>query len=435
MQITEKMKLTTSSLMETTPTKAKPLIKNFMFLMVVQIANYVFPLISLPYLVRVLGPEKYGLIAFAQSFIGYFILITNYGFDLSATREISISRENKEKLVEIFSSVICAKILLLVFCFFVFIFFLQIDKFKKDSLVYALTFGIIVGQTLFPLWLFLGLEKMEYITILTVLERAVFTVCIFIFIKNMNDYVYVPLFNTIGYLISGTLGLLVAFLRFGITFRVPKLHNIFSQIKQGWHSFISTTNVSLYSTTNIFILGLFWNNVIVGYYAAAEKLIYAVQRLLIPLSQTVFPYISKTAHEKREEAVLFIKQILHINIAIGIILAITILLGARIIIKVILGPMYQESIIIMQIFAFLPLAGAVANVLGFQTMLPFKMDRELAKALLITALINVALAFILIPFFAHLGAAVAFLSTMYSACLILFLFLKKADINLLFSKK
>ncbi len=411
--------------------KTNSLIKNFMFLVMVQIANYVFPLISLPYLVRVLGPEKYGLIAFAQSFIGYFILITNYGFDLSATREVSIYREHKDKLSEIFSSVIYAKVLLLLFCFVVFLFFLQIDKFRKDFLVYVLTFGLIVGQTLFPLWLFLGLEEMKYITILTVLERAVFTVCIFIFIKNLNDYVYVPLFNTIGYLISGILGFLIAVLKFGVIFRTPKLKNIFSQIKQGWNSFVSTTSVSLYSTTNIFILGLFWNNVIVGHYAAAEKLIYAVQRLLVPLSQTVYPYISKTAHEKKEEAIFFIKRILHINIATGIILGITIFLGAGLIINIVLGPMYQQSIYVMQVLAFLPLASAVANVLGFQTMLPFKMDSELVKASLIGGLINITAAFILIPFFAHLGAAAAFLSTMYFTCLILFLFLKKAKINLL----
>ncbi len=403
--------------------------------MLVQIANYIFPLITLPYLVRILGPEKYGLVAFAQSFIGYFILITNYGFDLSATREISIYRGQKEKLSEIFSSVMYAKVLLLSLCFFIFFFFLQVDKFKKDSLVYVLTFGIIVGQTLFPLWLFLGLEKMGYITILTILERAVFTICIFIFIRNTNDYIYVPLFNTMGYLTSGILGLLLALFKFGVTFRTPKLQEIFSQIKHGWHSFISATNVSLYSTTNMFILGLFWNNVVVGYYAAAEKLIYAIQRLLVPLSQAVYPYVSKAAHEKKEKALSFISRILYINIAIGIFLAIIILLGARVIIKIILGPMYQESVYVMQIFAFLPLAGAVTNVLGFQTMLPLKMDSELAKALIIVALINVMLAFILIPFFAHLGAAIAFLCTMCSACLILFLILKRANVNLLCPEK
>ncbi|MEO0161841.1 MAG: flippase [candidate division WOR-3 bacterium] len=413
----------------------KTIIKNLIFLMLVQIANYIFPLITLPYLVRILGPEKYGLVAFAQSFIGYFILITNYGFDLSATREISIYRGQKEKLSEIFSSVMYAKVLLLSLCFFIFFFFLQVDKFKKDSLVYVLTFGIIVGQTLFPLWLFLGLEKMGYITILTILERAVFTICIFIFIRNTNDYIYVPLFNTMGYLTSGILGLLLALFKFGVTFRTPKLQEIFSQIKHGWHSFISATNVSLYSTTNMFILGLFWNNVVVGYYAAAEKLIYAIQRLLVPLSQAVYPYVSKAAHEKKEKALSFISRILYINIAIGIFLAIIILLGARVIIKIILGPMYQESVYVMQIFAFLPLAGAVTNVLGFQTMLPLKMDSELAKALIIVALINVMLAFILIPFFAHLGAAIAFLCTMCSACLILFLILKRANVNLLCPEK
>jgi PST family polysaccharide transporter len=408
-----------------------PLIKNFISLTIVQIANYIFPLISLPYLVRVLGPEKYGLISFAQSFIGYFILITNYGFDLSATREISINRDQKEKLSEIFNSVMYAKFILLFSCFLILLSLLQLEKFRSDYRLYIFTFGIILGQTLFPLWLFMGLERMKYITVFVVLERAVYTICIFIFIKRVNDYIYVPLLNTAGYMTSGILSLGVTLFYFKIKIKLPEWHKIWLQIKRGWDSFVATICFSLYSTSNTFILGLFSNNTIVGYYSAAEKLIYAVQRMLVPLSQTVYPYISKKVEEEKMKSLRFIKKIFYINFVIGLLLFFVIFLGANILSDILLGPSYKESIYVIRIFALLPLVSAILNVLGFQTMLPFKMDKILSRTLFGAAMLNIVFAFILIPIFKHIGAAIAYLLTMISACLALYLLLKRKNINIL----
>jgi len=114
------------------PTR-KTLLENFLSLSFLQVANYILPLVTLPYLIRVLGPEKFGLIAFAQAFIGYFQILTNYGFNLSATREISINREDKDKVSEIFSSVMIIKIFLFIFSLLIILFIVFFfDKFRGD---------------------------------------------------------------------------------------------------------------------------------------------------------------------------------------------------------------------------------------------------------------------------------------------------------------
>jgi len=410
----------------------KRLLENFLSLSVLQLANYILPFITLPYLVRVLGPEKYGLIAFAQAFIGYFQILTDYGFNLSATREISINRENKDKVSEIFSSVMIIKIFLFIFSllimsFIVFFF----DKFREDRLIYYLTFGMVVGQTLFPVWFFQGMEKMKYITFLNVLAKLIFTIAIFVFVKEVSDYLYVPLLNSFGFIIAGLLAFLIVFKNFGVRFKVPSFKEIKHQLKEGWFIFISTVAISLYTISNTFILGLFTNNTIVGYYSAAEKLIKAIQGLLGPISQTIYPYVTKLMNESKEIAIRFIRKITLLIGVFSFALSLIVFIFANLIAEVILGSQYVESIIVLRILAFLPFIVGLSNIFGIQTMLPLNHKKEFSNILIFASAINITLAFILVPLFKHIGISISVLLSEIFVTVSMFLFLQSKGVKVL----
>jgi len=413
----------------------KRLLENFFSLSVLQGANYILPLITLPYLVRVLGPEKFGLIAFAQAFIQYFNILTDYGFNLSATREISIHRENKEKVSEIFSSVMIIKLGLLVLSFLIMtIIVFSFEKFRKDWLVYYLTFGMVIGQVLFPVWFFQGMERMKYITILNITAKLIFTVFIFVFVHGVSDYIYVPLLNSLGFCIAGVLALWIVFKNFDLSFRIPRLITIKHQLKEGWYIFISTVAISLYTISNTFILGLFTNNTIVGYYSAAEKLIKAAQGLLTPVSRTIYPYISKLVKESKERGLQFIQKVIFLIGGISFLLSVSMFIFADLIVKLLLGNQYTESVVVLKILSFLPFIIALSNIFGIQTMLTFNYKEAFSKILISASIINILLAFVLVPLYQHVGISFAVLISEIFVTVSMFVYLQKKGIKVLEGK-
>lgn len=408
----------------------KRLISNFFSLSSVQFVNYVLPLITVPYLVRVLGPEKFGLIAFAQAFIQYFVLITDYGFNLSATREVSVSRNDKEKVSEIFSAVMLIKTALMISSFLVLtILVFSISKFKEEWLIYVLTFGRVLGNVLFPVWIFQGMEKMKQMSVLNLLSKAIFTVAIFIFIKSKGDYIYIPLINSLGFVVAGLLSLWIVIRRFGVKVKIPTRAGIKHEVKEGWHIFVSTIVMSFYTVSNTFILGLFTNNTVVGYYSAGEKIVRAVQGVIIPVSQTIYPHISKLASESIESALTFIRKIIKLVGIPAFILSLALFMFAPQITDIILGKQFKESISVIHILAFLPLLVGLSNIFGVQVMLNFGLKKIFTKIIIMASFVNILLALILVVPLQYIGISISLLFTEIFVTFFMFLVLQKRGIR------
>ena len=407
----------------------KRLLSNFFSLSSLQVASYIFPLITLPYLVRVLGPSKYGLVAFAQAFIGYFQILTNYGFGLSATREISIHRDNEEKVAEIFSSVLTIQLLLALISFIImFAIVFIFKKFSKDWLLYFFSFGLVIGNVLFPVWFFQGIERMRYITILNVISKFIFTGAIFIFIRTQADYPYVPLISAIGIILSGIFGFWIIFKSIKVKFKLPSIINIKYQLKEGWHIFISTVAISLYTISNTFILGLFASSEIVGYYASAEKIIMAVRGLLMPLYNSAYPYLSKLLHDSKEKGLKFINKMTFFTGLLTLIISLCLYFFSGIIIGIIFGDKYDKSIEIIKILSFFPFVTNFGIIFGGLTTLNLGYKSAYSKILIFAGLINTLLAFVLAPYYAGEGVATALMICETFIATSLFLFLRNKNV-------
>jgi len=285
----------------------KTLSSNIIALFILKGSDYILPLLILPFLVRTLGLENFGLLAFATATVSFFRAIVSYGFDISGTQLISISIGNEKKTSEIISSILIAKFLLTIITFVILLgMIIFIAKFNTNWYLYLFTFLIIIGDVLFPVWYFQGIEKMKVITYLKLIYKMIFALSIFIFVNENQDYILVPIFDAIGAIIIGIISLYIIYYRLNILFIFPSFELIKKQFIDGWYIFISQIAVVFYTSLNTFVLGLLTTNESVGIYSLAYKIYFALRGILTPISSSLFPYLSK---EYQKNKIFYYKKV------------------------------------------------------------------------------------------------------------------------------
>ena len=382
----------------------KRLSDNFISLVILQFINYLLPLLLIPYLIHVLGIGGFGIYSFILAIMMYGIRISDYGFELSATYHISRHRDNPKKVNEIFSSVLIIKfVIVLIYLLILTLLTFFIDKLFLYQEFIFLSFGMLFGQLLSPVWFFQGVEKMRYIMYLNGLSRFLFLLLVFLFVKEENDLYILFILNSVSVLFLGVVSLYFAVKDFNIRLSLQPWSRLFYYLKDGWYIFTSKFAVELYTTVNMIILGFMASPLVVGYYAVSVKIIHAVGSLLEPLTRTVYPYLVNVyTHSNRT----FISKNIKLSLVIFIIMTpVSLLVGyfAETILGIVTGEKVMPlNIEILQLFS----VTLIVYLYGSQftnMLVTIKKTKFLNIILFLTAGVNTLLAPISVYFYGVKG--------------------------------
>ena len=390
----------------TQPATLPRLRNNIAALGLVQISNYLLPLITLPYLTRVLGAEAFGKVAFAQVVMTYFVLLVDYGFSWSATRKVSAQRADRDALSRTFTATWAAQWLLVTLAALATTaVVLLTDRLRPDALLYAAAFSTAIGTALFPIWFLQGLERLQVVAVLQLLTRTLALLPIFLFIQQPQDAVWVLLIQGSGAILGGILALYWMQRESLIIWRVPTWQDTIGALREGGALFGSRAAISLYTTLVPLVLGWIAGPVALAYFNLADKLRSAAQSLLSPLSQALFPRMSHLVQSNGHAAYALIQRsALGVLIVAGSASAalwvladwLVLLLGGR---------DFTPAADVLRWLAPLPLVIGLSNILGVQIMLPHGLNRAFNAVLVSAAAVSLAFIGPMASHFQAVGAA------------------------------
>lgn len=367
-------------------------------------SSYLLALVTVPYLSRVLGPATWGLVAAVQSFGGYLLLTVEFGFALSATREAARWRDDSSALRDVLAGVLGAKMLLAAAgAGLAAMVWRWLPMFHGHSLLFlsGVFWAVIQGSNV--IWFFQSLERMRLVVLVDLAVRTGAVVATFAFVHGPADEWKVLGLQAMASSVSLLISLGIAIRKVGLP--VPTFRLAIDALRRSLTTFIPR-NASLLSTVgNTFLLSLFAPPLIVGYYAGADRICRAIAGLLTPASEAVYPRISHLARHSTVEARRLARLAAVLVGAVAVLMGAALFLLAPYLVRTLLGPGFERSVPVLRIFAILPPAFALRNVLGLHWMLPLDMERPLNAIMLAAGLLNIVLILLVAPRLGAMGVA------------------------------
>lgn len=383
---------------------------NMASLGILQIANYIIPIIVIPFIVRGLGVDKFGVVSYAQNIISYFTIIVTYGFEYSATREIAINKNDPKSIQATFWNVMICKFILLGSSFLLFILLsLFWGKIQEDYKLYLILFSINIGFTLFPTWFFQGIENMKSMAIINFLIKVFGMGLSIFFVNTPDDYLIYAAMPSFSYAIFGILSFIYVVKKYNLQFCSNK-KGVIHESKKGFPIFLNSLFATLYTTANITILGIFMDDYNVGIYSGAHKIIMAILMVTsMPINLAIFPSISRKIEESKDSGIRYYQKMLFYVFLLSVVVSFGCYLFSPILVKIMLGEEFLKAIPLLQYFSALPTLVIMASMFTVQGLYGLGYARFAPIVGLIVGSICIICNLYLIPIYGIFGAATSWI--------------------------
>jgi Membrane protein involved in the export of O-antigen and teichoic acid len=395
--------------------------KNGMWLYMLQIFNTVIPLVTIPYITRILGSSEYGVFSFSLNIVSYLQVIVEYGFVLSGSRKISIDND-KSHIANIYSNIMCCRMLLCILSFASLLVVGQCMNFsEKQTKCMLILFLMVTGTAFQQIWLFQGVQKMHYIAIAGILARTISVACIFLFIHSPNDIYFYCLYYAVTNVIIGIAGTLFARFMLGIRFHLAPIGDVILELKDGWYTFTTSMMSKIFTGIGVTVLGIYGTNSQVGVYSAIQKVPLLLSFAFAPIGQIIYPYVSPIYYRSFSEGQQKVKKIAKYILIPFVFGGIIIVVFSNPILSWLFGPEYaMYSAITLPLILWM-LTSICNNFLGIQTLVAGGFFKQYSFAFNIGVVTMLLLNFLLGRIFNIYGIAwAAFISEFILSCMLSF---------------
>lgn len=376
--------------------------KNYIYNLIYQIVAIIAPIITAPYLARVLTPDGVGTYQFLYSIVYLISIIIVLGTSSYAMREIAYHQSNKEEVTQLFVEVATLRLLIFIIGIIPYIVISLFSEYKVLLLIMSLyLFSVVFDLS----WFYHGMERFAIVTIRNVVVRVFTIALIFIFVKSIND-LWAYALIICGSAAVGSISEFFPLYRF-IDLRLVKRINIKQHVKPSLVLLLPTIAISIYTLLDKILIGVLSTNDEVGFYSQVESLVKMCMTVITALSTALLPRIANLIAAGDEELVK--KQIVQscrFVFFLGLPMAMGMISISPIFIPLFLGPGYEKSIVVMQILPTIVLIIGFASVSGAAVMIPLKRQKQYTICVFSGAIVNLALDCALIPFFGSIGATI-----------------------------